>query len=65
MKKQNKKTIIEKFKENFDKLTYAQQAILGQILERDRLALQNDVSPKCVVNHYIDCHSDYYDAVYN
>ena len=57
------KAIVEKFQNNFNKLTFAQQSIFNRILDRDnQFEFQDYASAKYVVNFYEDYHSDYYDA---
>ena len=57
------KSIIKRFQNNFDKLTFAQQCILKLILEKDNVEeFQDNASFKHGANYYGDCHSDYYDS---
>ena len=63
MQNEEQKSIIEKLQKNFEKLTYAQQAILKRVQYKESNMFFQD-GPK-YGSDYNDCHGDYYDADYN
>ena len=60
--KEEQKSIIRAFQNNFDRLTYAQQSVMKRFLEKDDVLAMDTISLKSIVAYYVDSHSDYSDA---